>query len=268
MHLEGWVDAGLGGTTALAALLEANDTEPVATFDGEELLDMRARRPILHIENGQHRGLTWREISMALGTDGAGNDVLFLAGPEPDFRWRAFCAEVTELCVELGVRLAVGLGAFPAPAPHTRAVRLAATASDESLAAGIGFVPGSIQVPAGIQAALEQSLAAAGIPAIGLWARVPHYVAGLPYPAASVALLAGLASTAGLTVDTTALQGAADLAIQRVDALISNSTEHQEMVRKLEHQLDTTEGNPLQLGEIPSGDEIAAELERFLRGEG
>jgi hypothetical protein len=268
MHLEGWVDAGLGGATAVAALLEATETVPVATFDGEELIDMRARRPVLHIENGRHRGLTWRDITLALGTDAADNDVLFLVGPEPDFRWRTFTAEVSELCVELGVRVAVGLGAFPAPAPHTRAVRLAATASDDELAGRIGFVPGSIQVPAGIQAALEQGLAGVGIPAVGLWARVPHYVAGLPYPAASIALLNGLSVVAGLSVDTSGLQAAADVAIQRVEALISNSSEHQEMVKQLEKQLDTTEGNPLQLGEIPSGDEIAAELERFLRGEG
>ncbi|MGH9067118.1 MAG: proteasome assembly chaperone family protein [Acidimicrobiales bacterium] len=265
--MEGWVDAGLGAAGALAAILESIATEVVATFDGDELVDQRARRPLVHIEDGLNTGLTWPEIELRAGRDGAGRDVALLVGPEPDFRWRAFVEAVVELASELGVRLAVGLGAFPAAAPHTRPVRLAATATSAELAAQVGVVSGHLDVPAGIEAALELGLGRAGIPAVGLWARVPHYVAAMTYPAASAALVDGLAAVAGLNLDSSALHTAADRAGRRIDTLISESEDHRRMVSQLEASIDQAEGNPLHLGQVPSGDEIAAELERYLRGE-
>lgn len=267
VHLEGWIDAGLAGATALASLLEGLESEEVAVFDADELVDYRARRPTLRIADGVTEGLTWRAPRLLLATDRGGHDMLVLAGPEPDLRWHAFADAVTELVSGLGVRMLVGLGAFPAPVPHTRPVRLAATASSQELAARVGFVAGTIEVPAGVNAVLEERLAATGVPAVGLWARVPHYVAGFPYPPAAAALLSGLAAVAGLTVDTTELDTTSDVALRRVDELIANSEEHRAMVAQLEASVDSAEGNPLDLGQIPSGDEIAAELQRFLRGE-
>jgi proteasome assembly chaperone (PAC2) family protein len=268
VHLEGWVDAGLGAGAAVGHLLEERPAEAVADFDADELIDYRARRPVLRLIDGVNEGLTWREPRLVLTTDREDNDVLVLVGPEPDMRWRAFVADVTELARSLDVRLMVGLGSFPAPVPHTRPVRVAATATDAATAARIGFVAGNIEVPAGIHAALELSLSEAGIPAVGLWARVPHYIAGYPYPAASAALLTTLASVAELSLDTSALETAGDAANRRVDELVARSAEHQEMVGKLEASVDDAEGTPLNLGEIPSGDEIAAELQRFLRDSG
>jgi hypothetical protein len=268
IQLEGWVDAGLGAATALASLLEGREPEVVALFDGDDLIDYRARRPVLRIENGRNAGLTWRQPRLLLTTDRADRDVLLLVGPEPDMRWEAFVADVVGLAAELGVRMAVGLGAFPAPVPHTRPVKVAATSTEEALTLRVGFVAGTIEVPAGVEAALELALHDQGIPAVGLWARVPHYVAAMPFPAASSALLSALADVADLTVDTTSLETAADVSLRRIDDLIAQSEEHRAMVRQLESAVDSSEGNPLDLGEIPSGDEIAAELQRFLRGEG
>ena len=267
VQLEGWVDAGLGAATALASLVEGREPEVVAVFDGDELIDYRARRPVVRIENGRNAGLTWRQPRLLLTTDRSDRDLLLLVGPEPDMRWEAFVADVVGLSTELGVRLAVGLGAFPAPVPHTRPVKVAAVSTEESLAVRVGFVAGIIEVPSGVEAALELALHDRGIPAVGLWARVPHYVAGMPFPAASSALLSALAEVADLTLDTTSLDTAADVALRRIDELIANSDEHRAMVSQLESTVDTSEGNPLDLGEIPSGDEIAAELQRFLRGE-
>ena len=267
MCLEGWVDAGLGGAAALASLLAQTDTEPLATFDGDELLDRRARRPVLRITDGVHEGLTWPATQIRAGKDAAGNDVLFLVGPEPDFKWQAFNAEVVALSVELGVRMVVGLGAFPAPVPHTRPIRLAATASATELAIQVGFVSGTIEVPAGIQAALEQAHTEAGIPSIGLWARVPHYAAAMPYPSASAALVDALAAVSGLSFSSSELSAAGAVTNQRVDQLIANSDEHRQMVKQLEEQIDATEPAP-DFGALPSGDELAAELERFLRDQG
>ncbi len=269
--LEGWVDAGMGASAALAHLLATTRTVPVADFDTEPLIDQRARRPIARIEDGVTTELTWPAIRLLAGRDRAGADVLFLTGPEPDFLWPTFLRAVTDLIGTLRVRTVVGLGAFPAPTPHTRPVRLASTVPPGStgLAGRLGTVHGTLEVPAGIQAALEVALGAAGVPAIGLWARVPHYVSAMPYPEASAALVEGLCAVTGLVLDATPLRTAGEASRVQVDELIGANPDHLEMVRRLETAIDSEEGTPLGLdAELPSGDEIAAEFERFLRDEG
>ncbi len=269
VSLEGWVDAGLGSTTAIASLLGHVHSEPIVTFNGEHFLDQRARRPVARIVNGVTSELTWPRTVVRQGSDESGRDLLFLVGPEPDFHWRAFTDAVVGLARSWRVRMVVGLGAFPAPAPHTRPVKLAATAPAESahLIEQVGIVQGELEVPAGVMAALEMAFGAAGTPAISLWARVPHYVAGMPFPEASAALVEGLAAIGGLSLDSSALRRAADSSRRQVDQLIADNAEHQAMVRKLEENIDASEGNAMGVEEMPSGDEIAAELERFLRGE-
>jgi hypothetical protein len=269
--LDGWVDAGLGAAAAVAELMEASTTTPVGTFDAELLIDQRARRPVAHLENGVVTGLTWPEISVVAGKDRVGADLLYLTGPEPDFRWPTFVREVVTLVQDLGVRTVVGLGAFPAPAPHTRPVRLASTVPPQSahLAGRVGTVQGTLEVPAGVQAALEVALGLAGVPVIGLWARVPHYVSAMPYPEASAALIEGLCAVTGTVLDSSSLRGAGEVSRRQVDELIGSNPEHLEMVRRLESAIDAEEVIPLGLdGDVPSGDEIAAELEQFLKNEG
>ena len=267
--LEGWVDAGLGATTAIAALLGQGATAPLVTFNGEHFLDQRARRPVARIVNGVTTELTWPRTVVRHGQDGAGADVLYLVGPEPDFHWHAFTDAVVGLARSWRVRMVVGLGAFPAPAPHTRPVKLAATAPSASadLIERVGIVQGELEVPAGVLSALELAFGDAGVPAISLWARVPHYVAGMPFPEASAALVEGLASMAGLSLDSSTLRHAADSSRRQVDQLIADNQEHQAMVRKLEENIDASEGNAMGVDEVPTGEEIAAELEKFLRGE-
>jgi len=269
MAMEGWIDAGLGGGAAMAALLSGMKTELLATFDDDALIDHRARRPVMRIRNGVNTGLTWPEIVLRWGTDASGRSVITLSGPEPDLRWRQFTTEVVALAGRLGVELVVGLGAFPAPVPHTRPVRLAATATTSELAQPVGFLAATIDVPAGIQGSLERGFADASIPAVGIWARVPHYVAAMPYPAASAALLDQLGDVAGLTVDSSALRQAATVTFDQIQQLIANSEEHTAMVRQLEGQHDQESGaDPaFDPGNLPSGEEIAEELQRFLRGE-
>ena len=265
--LEGWIDAGLGAGTAITTLLATCETEVLATFDTEYFIDQRARRPMARIIDGVTAEMTWPEIQVRYGHDGDGADVLFLVGPEPDFHWSDFADVVSELARHFDVRLVVGLGAFPAPAPHTRPIRVIGTAPAASshLLARVGVMPGEVEVPAGIGAVLELDLAAAGIDAVTLWARVPHYVASMTYPLAGAVLIDTLASVAGLTLDAGALRESADEARRRVDDLISANPEHDAMVRQLESTLDASD--PHELGDLPSGDELAAELERFLRGE-
>jgi predicted ATP-grasp superfamily ATP-dependent carboligase len=266
--MEGWIDAGLAASAALSHLMSTMPHELVATFDSDELIDYRARRPTLRIVNGIDEDLRWPEIRLHSATNRTGRTVLILAGPEPDMRWHRFTAELVSLANRLEVELVVGLGAFPAPVPHTRPVRLVGTSKNAELAASVGFLPAGIEVPSGVQGALEVAFGEASIRAVGLWARVPHYVAAMPYPAASAALLDGLARMADLEIDTAALHAQAATTTQQIAALIAGSEEHAAMVNQLEEQHDREmPSGSAEFGNLPSGDEIAAELERFLRGE-
>ncbi len=268
---EGWIDAGLAGAGAMGALLNSIPTELVATFDSDELIDYRARRPTSIMEDGVYQGLTWPTIELRSGRDEDGQDVLVLVGPEPDSRWHAFAGAVAELAGMFGARLLVGMAGFPAPVPHTRSAPLAASATSMELATSIGVVPGILQVPAGILAALGEQLGAMGVPTIGLWARVPHYAAGLPYPDGSLQILDGLSRVTGLRVDSPELREAAGETRRRLDDLASNSAQHRTLVRQLESQFDAEAENQSALAagwaNLPSGDELAAELEKFLRDE-
>jgi proteasome assembly chaperone (PAC2) family protein len=266
--LEGWIDAGLGASNAIGTMLDTIYTEVLATFDTEYFIDQRARRPIARIVDGITTELTWPEIQLRFGRDGDGADILFLVGPEPDFHWSDFVDVVTDAAGRFDVRLVVGLGAFPAPTPHTRPVRIIGTApaTSANLLTRVGTVSGELEVPAGISSALELGFSEVDMEIVTLWARVPHYVASMPYPQASAALIDGLASIAGLTLDAGSLRASAEEARQRVDDLITNNPDHTTMVEQLEEAADEVEGVSLS-DELPSGDELAAELEKFLRGE-
>jgi predicted ATP-grasp superfamily ATP-dependent carboligase len=268
LGLDGWVDAGYAGATAINALLESVPHDVLATFDSDALLDQRSRRPVLRISHGTHGGLTWPELRLLFATETDGRSLLVLAGPEPDLRWHEWTDEVVALGLRLGVEMVVGLGAFPAPVPHTRPVRLAATASSADLAGRVGFLPATMEVPAGAQAVLEVAFGQAGVPSIGVWARVPHYASGTPYPEASATLLDELSKLTSIRIDTAALHRAGDTAREQIQALIEASEEHSAMVRQLETQHDSELGlSAIEFSNLPTGDEIAAELERFLRGE-
>ncbi|HEV2361715.1 MAG TPA: PAC2 family protein [Acidimicrobiales bacterium] len=263
--MEGWIDAGGAAASAWARLQEWCRPDLLASFDADQLIDFRARRPRLIVRDGQNAGLTWAQPELRGATDANGKGMLFLVGPEPDFRWQAFAADVAALAVELNVRMMVGLGGFPAAVPHTRRVKLASTASSSELAEKVGFIGGMIEVPAGIEAVIERSCAAVGIPSVGLWARVPHYVAAMNYPAAAAALLDGLRDLTGIEVDTSELHEAAYETRGEVDKLIGGNPEHMTLVAGLEASVDEAEGNGF--GALPSGDELAVEFERYLRGE-
>ncbi|MCU1487613.1 MAG: hypothetical protein JWN67_4359 [Actinomycetia bacterium] len=260
--LDGWIDAGMGAASAMSHLIQEMDTTLVATFDTEALVDYRSRRPIMHLVEGVNTGLSWPSIELRHGVDAEGNDVLLLAGAEPDARWKTFTHDVVDLAGQLGVGLVVGLGAYPAPVPHTRITRLSTSATSAELASRVGQLAGTLDVPAGVQAAIERRCAEEGLPNVGLWAQVPHYAAGMAFPGASLALLDGLERVARVRVDLDALRDADRLLRARLDTLVIDNTEHVAMVRQLEQHYD--EAAEL-MGPVPSGDELAAEVERFLR---
>ena len=261
--LESWIDAGFAAARARSTLTEAAALEPVARFDADALVDHQARRPTMHLADGVNTRLTWPVIELSAGTDRQGTRFLFLSGAEPDHRWQRFSGEVVDLVRHAGVELVTALGAYPAPVPHTRPVKVVSTATTRELADRVGYMPGELDVPAGINAAIERACADAGVPAVGLWAQVPHYVANFPYPASAVALLEALERLTGLGTDRAALEGAAADARKRLDELVAANPEHTQMVRQLETVYDDQSSNLT----IPSGDELAAELERFLRNQ-
>jgi proteasome assembly chaperone (PAC2) family protein len=265
VSLRGWIDAGHGAEGAAETLADRLVPRTVARFDADRLLDWRARRPTMRILDGVIESLTWDVTELTWATDPAGNDVLMLFGDEPDTLWLRFTDEVAELATELGVRMVVGFGAYPTATPHTRDPLVSCSASSEEVA-GQGFLRTSVEVPAGVQSLLERKLAERGVPTIGLWAQVPHYVAAMPYPAASLALIEHANRIAGLALPTGDLTDRAVRARQRIDGLVSQNPEHLAMVRQLEVQVDETT-TAVQMS-TTSGDDLAAELERFLREQG
>jgi proteasome assembly chaperone (PAC2) family protein len=263
MALKGWIDAGLGADGAIETVTGALDRRTIARFDADALLDWRARRPVMRLEDGRNERLSWEETELSWATDGSGNDVLLLVGNEPDHAWLAFSNQVIDLALELGTRLVIGLGAYPTPVPHTRAPLLAASASSDELAQGL--VRNSVEVPSGVQGMIERRAALRGLPALGLWAQVPHYVAAMPYPAASLALLEATNRIAGLDLPLADLAERAQASRARIDELIRQNPEHQAMLEQLEQQADEHATTQLSAA---TGDELVAELERFLREQG
>ena len=252
---EGWVDAGSAGTTAAAQLAEGGTR--VATFDPDAIYDYSARRPILDVVNGKPMTLAWSELSLTASRIGE-RDLLVLTGPEPDYRWRELSSDVVELAKRLGVVSWVSLGSIPAAVPHTRPVPVLATASAAGLLPdGIRQGPdGVLRVPAAALSVLELAAAAAGIPAVGFFAQVPHYV-NTSYPTASLALLTALGRHLGeeLPVGTLATR-----ALERrnmLDAAAASDDETRAHVERLEALADES-------GQ-PAGDELIADIERFLR---
>lgn len=273
--LSGWIDASGAAAAAMSTLQAACDTRPLVTFDGDTFVDYRARRPTMELREGINTRLVWPTIELHVGRDAAGRDVLALVGPEPDTAWRLFARTVGEIAVELGVRIGVGLGAYPFAAPHTRPPRLSTSSPTVELSTSLPYLRNSVDVPAGMGAALEHALHDRGIPAIGLWAQVPHYLGTMSYPAASAALLDGLAAVTGVSVDTTLLTTEAAVQRERVDQLVAGNREHQAMLEQLEqvHDADvaatgvggSTGSGGLSGDDLPSADELAAEVERYLR---
>ncbi|MCB1011432.1 MAG: PAC2 family protein [Microthrixaceae bacterium] len=273
VSLEGWIDAGVAAASAMVSLIRSTSAANIASFDADRLLDHRARRPIMHLVNGLITGLDWPGTELHAGVDSNGRDVLLLHGAEPDFEWSAFTGAVLELIEDYECSRVVYLGAYPAPVPHTRPVNLALTTSSVELSEQLrGYVRGSLDVPAGIHTVLDVEANKMGVPTLGLWAQIPHYISSMPYPAASLALLEGLHDLADLSFDVKELAGEVAETRDRLDRLVAENPEHLEMVRQLENVVDTAGPTdeiqtPLTIGEIPSGDELAEEFQRFLERE-
>ena len=260
--LDGFVDAGAVAASAGSFLRHRWQSEPIARFDRDALIDYRARRPTAVVDSGKLRRVEWPDIEVFAATVDGERDMVLMLGPEPDMQWMAFGRATVEMCRQLGIELVIGLGAYPAASPHTRPVRIlkAGNAGADGIIAEADDITGYTG-PVGAGTALQDAFDEAGIPAVGLWAEVPHYIAGSPNPAGSLAMVQMIAASVGTTVDTTELQAAANHHVEQVNEAVADHPDAAEMISALELIYD--EGGRGE--QLPTGDDIAAEIERFLR---
>jgi hypothetical protein len=253
-----WVDAGAAATTAVEEL--AADSTVVARFDPDALFDYRARRPPLEIRDGILAELTWPELTVRHATI-EGRELLAFSGPEPDYRWREFAESVVDLVDRLAVAEWISVGAIPAAVPHTRAVPIIGTASSSAqLTSGVNRGPdGILRVPSAAISVLEMRVAEAGVPALGYFAQIPHYVSG-PYPAAALELLGVLSRHLGVDLPIGGLAEESRQLRQRLDLAAAADESTRTYVERLESMVDEAR--------LPEGDELISEIERFLRQQG
>ncbi len=269
--LSGWIDAGGAAKAAAEAIEDEVTATPFAEFDDDVYVDFRARRPMMELRDGLNAVLNWERIVLSHGRDQTGRDVILLTGPEPDMAWHRFTRAVGDLATALGVSWMVHLGAYPFATPHTRPALVSVTSPSHDVLMRVPFLRSSIDVPGGVAASLEHELHGRGIPTLGIWAQVPHYVAAMSYPSASVALIDAVREATGLVFDAADVRAESMIQRRRIDSLIEGNDDHAAMVGQLEQVFDTTPTDPPQpvVGpiDLPSGDQLAAELEEFLRNQ-
>jgi proteasome assembly chaperone (PAC2) family protein len=265
---KGWNDAGDAASAALQFVGASLNATRFATIDPEEFYDFQAQRPTVRLTEGAVREITWPTVEIyEARVPRAPRDLVLLGGPEPSMRWRTFCTSITDLADALGCQMVVTLGALLADVPHTRPVHITGLSSDEALVERIGVNGGNYEGPTGITGVLHGACAAAGIPSASLWASVPHYVAAAPNPKAALALVRHLEVLVGVTVDAGELETAASDYERQVSLAVQSDPDVQAFVERLEQAAEEEE-DPLDPTELPSGDVIAREFQRFLRQRG
>jgi predicted ATP-grasp superfamily ATP-dependent carboligase len=268
--LAGEFDAAHAAALAGAHLLASLPHQVIARFDVDSLVDYRAHRPRMTFEGDRYTAFTAPELNLYALEDDAGEPFLLLHGAEPDYAWQRFVAAVLELIEQLGVTSVVALQAIPMPVPHTRPVTVTAHATRRPLIESYPVYWGEMRIPGTASALLELRLGQAGVDACGVAAHVPHYLAQATYPAAAVTLLEHLEKLTGLHLPVESLREAAEANRTEIDEQIARSPENTAVVAALEQQFDAftaaREDNGLlgRSGELPSGDQLASELERFL----
>ena len=267
--LDGFADAGSGRRLAREHLLNALDNEPVVSFDVDQLLDYRARRPEMSFSRDHWDGYDAPELAVHVVRDLDDTAFLLLHGPEPDVQWERFIAAVQHVVSDLEVRMVVGLNAIPMAVPHTRPATVIAHGTPPDL---VGEYPKwlpTIKVPASVGNLLEYRVGESGTPACGFAVAVPHYVAHLDYPDAAATLLGCVARTGNLSLPTEALDVAAGALREEIDKQVAASDQVATHVRDLERQYDELtagrgEGLLAEGARLPTADELAAEFERYL----
>lgn len=269
--LEGFSDAGHAVKLATTHLRESLETELVASFDVDELIDYRSRRPTMTFKSDHFSDYDAPELNLYAVKDKVGTPFLLLAGMEPDLRWEKFTTAVRILAEQLGVRRTIGLGSIPMAIPHTRPLGVTAHSTDKDLIKDGHTWSGDLQVPGSASSLLELRMSQHGHESMGFSVHVPHYLAQTDYPGAAETLLENVGAAGELDLPLAALGDAAARVREQVNEHITANEEVQSVVQALERQYDTYVAAQEQQStllasdeKLPSGDELGAEFERFL----
>jgi predicted ATP-grasp superfamily ATP-dependent carboligase len=264
---QGWNDAGDAASSAVSFLAGALGARRFARIDSEEFYDFQANRPCIQLGRQEKREITWPGVEIFEATaPRAPRDLVLVQGVEPSMRWRAFSAHIVDLAEALGVQVVVSLGALLGDVPHTRPVAMTGHASDPALLDRLGIQPSSYEGPTGIVGVLHTACADAGLPSASLWAAVPHYVAAATNPKAALALLRRVEVLIGVSVDVSELESAAGDYERQVGLAVQSDPDIQAFVERLEQAAESDEESAS--ADVPSGDTLAREFQRFLRQRG
>jgi predicted ATP-grasp superfamily ATP-dependent carboligase len=260
---QGWNDAGEAASSAVSFIADALEASRFARLDSEEFYDFQANRPCVRLGEQERREITWPSVEIfEARAPRAQRDLVLVQGVEPSMRWRAFSSHIVDLAEALGVQVVVSLGALLGDVPHTRPVAMTGHASDPALMERVGIQASSYEGPTGIVGVLHAACADAGLPSVSLWAAVPHYVAAATNPKAALALLRRVEGLIGVSVDVSELESATEDYERQVGLAVQSDPEIQAFVERLEQAAQSSPED------VPSGDILAREFQRFLRQRG
>jgi proteasome assembly chaperone (PAC2) family protein len=240
----------------------------VARLDPEEFFDFQANRPTIRLSEGQTRQIEWPPNTLLVApAASAERDLVLLNGTEPSLRWRTFGELIAGAAERLEVSMVVTLGALIADVAHTRPVPITGLASDPELVERLGLDRSSYEGPTGIVGVVHDACNRRGIDSASLWAAIPHYVAAVPNPKAALALLRRLEGLTGVVIEASELEEAMGRFEEQVDRAVASNPEIEELVSRLEEEQGEADER-LTPGDVPSGDTIARDFQRFLRQRG
>lgn len=258
---DGWNDAGEAASSAAAVIRESRAYESVFSVDPELYFDYQYTRPEMVADADGRRVLRWPEATIRRPARRTrGTQLWLLTGVEPARAWQGFCAELVDVMLREDITGLIALGSMMSDVPHTRPISVFSGSDNDALRTALGLERSTYEGPVGVLSALAVAAEAVGIPSAGLWASVPHYIAGhTPSPKAALALLDRLEELTGASVPR------ADLAEQSarweasIDEAAAEDDDMSAYIRQLEAARDAWDSPEA------SGDAIAREFERYLR---
>lgn len=269
--LTGFTDSGAAVTQFTEYVLDTLEHSEVARFDNDALLDYRARRPIIHFEHDHLTDYEPPSLALHLVRDELNQPFLLLSGYEPDFQWERFTAAMMDLLERLQISSVTWVHAIPMPVPHTRPIGVTVSGNRSDLIESMSIWKPRTQVPANVLHLMEYRLQETAMPTAGFVLLIPHYLADTEYPSAAVTAIESVSAATGLIFPTDRLREESRDFIGKIDGQVENNAELAKLVATLEERHDSyVQDNPLpsplmaQDGELPSADEIAAELQNFL----
>lgn len=276
----GWNDAGDAASNSVRHLIEAWKAQPLAEIDPEEFTDFATIRPHVRLDSGMTRSIVWPTVGLWSAST-PGGDVILLLGPEPSLRWRLFGEQVMAVAARFEATMLLTLGALLADVPHSRPVQLMGTATEQAMIDRFDLQRSRYEGPTGIVGVLHDAASHTDLSSASLWAAVPAYASQVPSPKAALALVARTCEMLGCPAPTGRLVAEAGEYDARVSAFVGDDEDLIGYVSRLESLADSgelddeddeedDEEETAQAGDYSplNGDELMAEVERFLRDQG